>query len=189
MIYHICCIIISASETAGIYLLGKFGESKLLTCFIRENSDGEILYLFPVVVNFPIATLSVIMMINKKKRKNSLKPSTIAMISLIITLGFSTILMLIGYFYPEAFIVRYYFEISSCCAGFFFVIGYLCNPYTIKKIKNKNKPSEAFYFQHNSALIVNQTMTYSMTVDALKITEIEMLGNFLDDKNKRVTIT
>lgn len=169
LIYNISCGVLSISETIAIYLLGKFGESKLQTCFIIEKSPGEIIYLIPLVMNLPIALYSVIIMLKKSHRKNKLIPIAMVLFSLIVTWGLPTIINLIIYFLSSFLIIKPYFECLNASSGLFLTISYLsCSAILIKlKLKKKTIEGTTVYFS-SSLLQVNKSLDFSEEVKGVE---------------------
>lgn len=184
--YHISCILISASESLAVFLLGSFGNSRFNTCFIESNSPGEAIYLIPILLNFPVSVLAAMMMIKEKNRRDSIKPLVLSLIAIVVTWGLPTSYNLIGYFsngfLPE---IKNIMICLGASSGFWFTLMRLSNTYTIQKIRRNTKET-AFYFQHISTMLVNKSMSYSMGDDTMGLTDIDMLGNFLEDSNKMV---
>ena len=184
VLYHISCVVISIAETFGVFFLGSFGISRFRTCFITAGSDGEVIYLIPIVINFPIALMASIMMLFEKNKRDSLRPVALSLLAILITWGVLTLFNLASHFWSQVRGITDYMACLGAVSGLIFTAMRMGNSYTIQKIKRKNKGELALYFQNAATMMVNHSI--SMSADTMGLTDIDVLGHFLEDNNKQV---
>jgi hypothetical protein len=188
-VYSLCAVIISISETAAIFLLGSFGENSIKACEVKDGSPGEVIYFIPIALNFPIVLLAIGLTLREKNKRRSLLPSKLVLISMMITLGASTIIKLICALSTICQTGSPYSDFLLAFSGGLFVLCYLFNPYMLQKLKiiKKSRKEQALYFHANRGLLVNKSLGIGDD-DTLEISDVDMLGTFLESSNRKVSI-
>ena len=186
---HFTCSAVALGETAAALIVGSVGRTGINTCFCVEGTYAQIVLMSPLGINIPLGVFVWIKYCLAEGLGKKVKRISYLNLSILISWGIPVFTLPIIFFLHPLASSLLYFQLFSSSSGILLFTFFCLHPVTIHQLKSKEPETEEIIFNFKNDLrsaLNTSNVSRIGGSSCLRSSSLDLLGNFLEDKEKIV---